>query len=62
VGDGGHLKGILHFRIQSLQLGNGSGICPHTDEVVDVVDVAVGKVDHLLHDLRDLHMCFSFDY
>ena len=54
--DGGNLEDELRAGVQPFQLSDGFRICPHTHEVVDVVDIPIGIHNHLLHQLRNLHV------
>ena len=55
MGDGGDLQCFLGLPVQALQLADGFGVGPHAHEMVDVVQVSVGKRNHFFHDLRDVH-------
>ena len=55
MGDGGNLQCCLGPPVQPLQLADGFGVGPHAHEMVDVVQVPVGKRNHFFHDLRDVH-------
>ncbi|MFQ9396231.1 MAG: hypothetical protein ACLR2E_22185 [Lachnospiraceae bacterium] len=44
MGDGGNLQNKLCLWIEPFQLADGFGIGPDLDQVVDVVDVSIGKV------------------
>ena len=46
--DGGDFQYVLCLGIDMFEFADSLGECPDTNKVVDVVDVAVRKVNHLL--------------
>lgn len=55
VRDGGDLQKVLRLRVQPLQFADRPGVGPDAQEVVNVVDIAIGCVDHFAQNLCDGH-------
>ena len=46
--DSGNFQYVLRLGIDMFELADGLGECPDTNKMVDVVNVAVRKANHLL--------------
>ena len=55
VRDGGDFQKVLCLRVQPLQFADRSGVGPDAQEMVNVVDIAVGCGDHFVQNLCDGH-------
>lgn len=55
VRDGGDLQKILRLRVQPLQFADRAGVGPDVQEVVNVVDIAIGCGNHFAENLSDGH-------
>ena len=59
VGDRRHLQNKLGLCVQPFQFTDGFGIGPHAAQVRDIVNVPLGKGNHLFHDLCNRHHLIS---
>ena len=55
VRDGGDLQKILRLRVQPLQFADRAGVGPDAQEMVNIVDIAIGCGDHFAENLCDGH-------